>query len=115
MWFSVFSLFLLEIRRNVHDFTSLIHLGSNVTAAFEAQRHAEPRGPLVGAQLQTPLTLFFFQIAFSFEVLVLFSQVNSEFYTGWLDHWGSSHSVVPSTAVAKTLNEILAVGANVNM
>lgn len=60
---------------------------SNVTAAFEAQRHAEPRGPLV----------------------------NSEFYTGWLDHWGSPHSVVPFAAVAKSLNEILAVGANVNL
>uniref|UniRef100_A0A3Q3SH13 Beta-galactosidase n=2 Tax=Mastacembelus armatus TaxID=205130 RepID=A0A3Q3SH13_9TELE len=61
--------------------------GANVTAAFEVQRHAEPHGPLV----------------------------NSEFYTGWLDHWGSPHSIVPSTAVAKSLNEILAVGANVNL
>ncbi|XP_070776050.1 beta-galactosidase [Enoplosus armatus] len=61
--------------------------GGNVTAAFEAQRHAEPRGPLV----------------------------NSEFYTGWLDHWGSRHSVVPSATVAKSLNEILATGANVNL
>uniref|UniRef100_A0A8C4E8R7 Beta-galactosidase n=1 Tax=Dicentrarchus labrax TaxID=13489 RepID=A0A8C4E8R7_DICLA len=61
--------------------------GANVTAAFDAQRHAEPHGPLV----------------------------NSEFYTGWLDHWGSHHSVVSSTIVAKSLNEILAVGANVNL
>lgn len=61
--------------------------GSNVTAAFEAQRHAEPHGPLV----------------------------NSEFYTGWLDHWGSHHSVVSADAVAKTLNEILLKGANVNL
>ncbi|XP_040892009.1 beta-galactosidase [Toxotes jaculatrix] len=61
--------------------------GSNVTAAFEAQRHAEPRGPLV----------------------------NSEFYTGWLDHWGSPHSVVSPALVAKSLNEILAIGANVNL
>uniref|UniRef100_H3C259 Beta-galactosidase n=1 Tax=Tetraodon nigroviridis TaxID=99883 RepID=H3C259_TETNG len=61
--------------------------GSNITAAFEVQRHAEPSGPLV----------------------------NSEFYTGWLDHWGSPHSVVSSVAVAKALNEILAVDANVNM
>lgn len=41
--------------------------------------------------------------------------MNSEFYTGWLDHWGSRHSVVPSTIVAKSLNEMLAMGANVNM
>ncbi|XP_051560701.1 beta-galactosidase [Myxocyprinus asiaticus] len=61
--------------------------GSNVTAAFEAQRHAEPHGPLV----------------------------NSEFYTGWLDHWGQRHSVVPTAAVIKTLNEILEMGANVNL
>lgn len=61
--------------------------GSNVTAAFAAQRHAEPHGPLV----------------------------NSEFYTGWLDHWGSRHSVVASVRVAKTLNEMLAMGANVNL
>lgn len=61
--------------------------GANITAAFDAQRHAEPRGPLV----------------------------NSEFYTGWLDHWGSGHSVVSSAAVAKSLNKMLAMGANVNM
>lgn len=61
--------------------------GANVTAAFEAQRHAEPQGPLV----------------------------NSEFYTGWLDHWGSHHSVVSADAVAKSLNEILLKGANVNL
>nr|XP_033479047.1 beta-galactosidase [Epinephelus lanceolatus] len=61
--------------------------GGNVTAAFAAQRHAEPHGPLV----------------------------NSEFYTGWLDHWGSPHSVVSSARVAKSLNEILAMGANVNL
>ncbi|KAJ8290802.1 hypothetical protein GJAV_G00017740 [Gymnothorax javanicus] len=61
--------------------------GGNVSASFAAQRHAEPHGPLV----------------------------NSEFYTGWLDHWGGKHSVVPSAVVAKSLNEILAVGANVNL
>ncbi|XP_037530242.1 beta-galactosidase [Nematolebias whitei] len=65
----------------------LNHDGSNVTAAFEAQRHAEPHGPLV----------------------------NSEFYTGWLDHWGSRHAVVPSVLVAKSLNTILSLGANINL
>ncbi|KAI3353143.1 hypothetical protein L3Q82_019697 [Scortum barcoo] len=63
--------------------------GGNVTAAFEAQRHAEPHGPL--------------------------ASVNSEFYTGWLDHWGSPHSVVSSAIVAKSLNKMLAMGANVNL
>ncbi|NXI42276.1 BGAL galactosidase, partial [Galbula dea] len=61
--------------------------GGNVTAAFLAQRSSEPVGPLV----------------------------NSEFYTGWLDHWGHRHSVVPAQTVAKTLSEILARGANVNL
>ncbi|XP_049673186.1 beta-galactosidase [Accipiter gentilis] len=61
--------------------------GGNVTAAFLAQRGSEPTGPLV----------------------------NSEFYTGWLDHWGHRHSVVPAQTIAKTLNEILARGANVNL
>ncbi|CAL8238005.1 unnamed protein product, partial [Merluccius merluccius] len=61
--------------------------GSNVSAAFAAQRHAEPRGPLV----------------------------NSEFYAGWLDHWGSQHSTVSTAIVAKSLNEILALKANVNL
>uniref|UniRef100_A0A1A8KHW9 Beta-galactosidase n=1 Tax=Nothobranchius kuhntae TaxID=321403 RepID=A0A1A8KHW9_NOTKU len=60
---------------------------ANITAAFAAQRHAEPNGPLV----------------------------NSEFYTGWLDHWGSHHSVVQSSVVAKSLDQILAKGANVNL
>lgn len=61
--------------------------GSNVTSAFEAQRHAEPHGPLV----------------------------NSEFYTGWLDHWGFNHSVVSPDRVAKSLYDILQTGANVNL
>ncbi|KAK2865902.1 hypothetical protein Q7C36_001958 [Tachysurus vachellii] len=61
--------------------------GGNVTEAFEAQRHAEPRGPLV----------------------------NSEFYTGWLDHWGEPHSVVSTEIVVKSLNEILELGANINL
>ncbi|KAI2668147.1 Beta-galactosidase [Labeo rohita] len=46
---------------------------------------------------------------------VFFPQVNSEFYTGWLDHWGKKHSVIPTAAVVKSLNEILQVGANVNL
>ncbi|XP_044311476.1 beta-galactosidase isoform X2 [Varanus komodoensis] len=61
--------------------------GSNVTAAFLTQRRSEPKGPLV----------------------------NSEFYTGWLDHWGRPHSTVSSSIIAKSLSEILARGANVNM
>uniref|UniRef100_A0A671S107 Beta-galactosidase n=1 Tax=Sinocyclocheilus anshuiensis TaxID=1608454 RepID=A0A671S107_9TELE len=48
-------------------------------------------------------------------VLFCFLQVNSEFYTGWLDHWGKKHVVIPTAAVVKSLNEILEMGANVNL
>ena len=38
--------------------------GDNATQNFISQRLFEPRGPLI----------------------------NSEFYTGWIDHWGYPHS-----------------------
>uniref|UniRef100_A0A667XVB3 Beta-galactosidase n=1 Tax=Myripristis murdjan TaxID=586833 RepID=A0A667XVB3_9TELE len=41
--------------------------------------------------------------------------VNSEFYAGWLDNWGRAHTTVPSAIVTKALNEILSLGANVNL
>ncbi|XP_048419814.1 beta-galactosidase isoform X2 [Stegostoma tigrinum] len=61
--------------------------GGNTSKSFEAQRYAEPHGPMV----------------------------NSEFYTGWLDHWGKKHSVIKKEVIAKSLDEILALEANVNM
>ena len=42
-------------------------------------------------------------------------QVNSEFYTGWLDHWGDQHVVVDAQKVSRVLAEMLTLGANVNM
>uniref|UniRef100_A0A803YBQ2 Beta-galactosidase n=1 Tax=Meleagris gallopavo TaxID=9103 RepID=A0A803YBQ2_MELGA len=60
---------------------------SNVTEAFGAQRHIEPRGPLV----------------------------NSEYYTGWLDYWGGPHASTSATLVARGLADMLQLGANVNM
>lgn len=42
-------------------------------------------------------------------------QVNSEFYTGWLDHWGDKHASVDTEKVSKMLGEMLAMGASVNM
>lgn len=42
-------------------------------------------------------------------------QVNSEFYTGWLDHWGDQHAVVEAQKVSSMLKEMLTMGANVNM
>ncbi|XP_010627955.1 beta-galactosidase isoform X3 [Fukomys damarensis] len=62
-------------------------VGRNITEAFLIQRKVEPKGPLI----------------------------NSEFYTGWLDHWGEYHSTVKTEAVVSSLSDMLARGANVNM
>ncbi|KAM6348161.1 beta-galactosidase-1-like protein isoform 3-T3 [Alca torda] len=61
--------------------------GSNVTEAFGAQRRVEPKGPLV----------------------------NSEYYTGWLDYWGEAHASTSSAQVAQGLEDMLQLGASVNM
>ncbi|XP_054887971.1 beta-galactosidase-1-like protein [Poeciliopsis prolifica] len=60
---------------------------TNITVAFKRQRRFEPQGPLV----------------------------NSEFYTGWLDHWGDQHAVVGAQMVSRVLEEMLTMGASVNM
>ncbi|XP_078392913.1 beta-galactosidase-like, partial [Cetorhinus maximus] len=59
----------------------------DVNSSFRIQRQFEPEGPLV----------------------------NSEFYVGWLDYWGVEHSVIPSENATKMLEEMLQLGANVNM
>ncbi|XP_075286831.1 beta-galactosidase-1-like protein isoform X2 [Opisthocomus hoazin] len=61
--------------------------GSNVTEAFGAQRRVEPKGPLV----------------------------NSEYYTGWLDYWGEAHASTSSARVARGLEDMLRLGASINM
>ncbi|XP_030133196.4 beta-galactosidase-1-like protein isoform X2 [Taeniopygia guttata] len=61
--------------------------GSNVTEAFGAQRRVEPKGPLV----------------------------NSEYYTGWLDYWGEAHASTSAAWVARGLEDILQLGASINM
>ncbi|XP_013885955.1 beta-galactosidase-1-like protein [Austrofundulus limnaeus] len=60
---------------------------TNISDAFKRQRRFEPQGPLV----------------------------NSEFYTGWLDHWEDQHAVVDAQKVSRVLGEMLTMGANVNM
>ncbi|XP_077473456.1 beta-galactosidase-1-like protein [Stigmatopora argus] len=62
-------------------------IGDNITEAFNRQRKFEPKGPLV----------------------------NSEYYTGWLDHWGDEHAMVDTKRVSQGLAEMLRMGANVNM
>ncbi|KAL5467307.1 hypothetical protein EMCRGX_G031518 [Ephydatia muelleri] len=62
-------------------------ISSDPVQSFNAQREAEPHGPLV----------------------------NSEFYTGWLDFWGQPHQTVDSTLFANALDAVLTLNANVNM
>lgn len=40
--------------------------------------------------------------------------VNSEFYTGWLDHWGENHHRVASNYLMKSFNSILNFNASIN-
>lgn len=54
--------------------------------------------------------MFLFFFAFSMPL-----QVNSEFYPGWLDHWGDKHAMVDAQKVSRVLGEMLTMGANVNM
>lgn len=60
--------------------------GVNVTASFNSMRKYEPKGPLV----------------------------NSEFYTGWLTHWGKPVGRQNTQVLLSTLTEMLDLGANVN-
>ncbi|KAL0271752.1 UNVERIFIED_CONTAM: hypothetical protein PYX00_008749 [Menopon gallinae] len=58
----------------------------NVQNAFSMQRKYEPRGPLV----------------------------NSEYYPGWLTHWGEKMARKDAKTVVETLKKMLSMGANVN-
>ncbi|XP_019617515.1 PREDICTED: beta-galactosidase-like [Branchiostoma belcheri] len=61
--------------------------GTDPVGAFKGQRKHQPKGPLV----------------------------NSEFYTGWLDHWGQPHAHTDKDKVATYLEKILQLNASVNM
>nr|CAD7408846.1 unnamed protein product [Timema poppensis] len=61
--------------------------GTNVSAAFHAMRNHQAHGPLV----------------------------NNEFYPGWLSHWDEAYQTVGTNQVTKTLDEILATNASVNL
>ncbi|KAF8777681.1 Beta-galactosidase like protein [Argiope bruennichi] len=73
----------------VDEILSTIDFGSgvNVTHNFEMLRWTQTSGPLV----------------------------NSEFYPGWMDHWGQPHSTATTEAVVKTLTEMLKANASVNI
>ncbi|KAB1279407.1 Beta-galactosidase-1-like protein [Camelus dromedarius] len=65
----------------------LLSKADNMTKTFALLRKYEPHGPLV----------------------------NSEYYTGWLDYWGQNHSTRSIPAVTKGLENMLKLGASVNM
>lgn len=73
----------------IQDVFSTIDFGTgvNLEKAFGSQRLFQPRGPLV----------------------------NSEYYPGWLDHWGEPHSTVDAKKVAQFLDDMLSLNASVNM
>ncbi|KAK7075800.1 Beta-galactosidase-1-like protein [Halocaridina rubra] len=61
--------------------------GGNISKIFKSMRLFQPHGPLV----------------------------NSEYYPGWLDHWGQPHSIIGYQEVAKSFEEMLQLNASVNM
>lgn len=61
--------------------------GSDPVSSFQAQRVHQEYGP----------------------------NVNSEYYTGWIDHWEQPHSTATSKDVCKTLDLMLALNASVNL
>ncbi|XP_003744556.1 beta-galactosidase [Galendromus occidentalis] len=78
----------LKCGKNEGVFTTVdFGVTSDVKSSFAAQRRHQMKGPLV----------------------------NSEYYTGWLDHWGGIHETVPTAAVVRSLDEMLAMNASVNM
>ncbi|MFF7749975.1 beta-galactosidase family protein [Streptomyces sp. NPDC007971] len=64
-----------------------VNFGSHARAAFETLRRHRPEGPLMCM----------------------------EFWCGWFDHWGGSHTVRDPQEAAETLREILECGASVNV
>ncbi|KAH9373625.1 hypothetical protein HPB48_014778 [Haemaphysalis longicornis] len=41
--------------------------------------------------------------------------INSELYTGWLDHWDEQHQTVHATVLANSIRKILNMGASFNL
>src|SRR5699024_2403897 len=41
--------------------------------------------------------------------------INTEFYSGWLDYWGSPHNTVQTGQFAASLDKILSLNASVNI
>jgi hypothetical protein len=60
---------------NYYPCSICLIMATTPSDAFKPQRRFEPRGPLV----------------------------NSEFYTGWLDHWAEPHSMVQTKPIVQKL------------
>lgn len=71
----------------VPDLYATVDFGVTTKPDFSPQRQYEAHGPLV----------------------------NSEFYTGWLDHWGEPHQRRDGTQFANSLDILLKMNASVNM
>ena len=69
------------------DLYATVDFGITMHPNFAPQRQYEAHGPLV----------------------------NSEFYTGWLDHWGQPHQRRDGTQLADSLDVLLKMNASVNM
>ncbi|MFI6643696.1 beta-galactosidase [Streptomyces sp. NPDC050504] len=63
------------------------NFGSGAAEAFDVLRRHQPKGPLMCM----------------------------EFWCGWFDHWGEEHVVRDAADAARSLREILAAGASVNI
>ena len=61
--------------------------GTDVSKSYSYLRSVQPNGPLV----------------------------NSEYYTGWLDHWAEPHSVTSDELVTLTLDTLLSRNISVNL
>ena len=71
----------------IPDLYATVDFGVTNNPNFEPQRQYEPHGPLV----------------------------NSEFYTGWLDHWGEPHQRRDGAQFAKSLDILLKMNVSVSM
>ncbi|GFQ81038.1 beta-galactosidase [Trichonephila clavata] len=73
-------------------------------------------GPIISIQIENEYG--YANVSYNFGLL-RYTQadgplVNSEFYPGYLDHWGHPHSTKTTESVVKTLNEMLAANASIN-
>lgn len=82
----------------------------NVTKNFELMRQFEPKVILKLVQ-NVKCWRYFIVKSINFQGPL----VNSEFYPGWLSHWEEPFARVNTSDVTKKLDEMLSIGASVNV